>query len=42
MIQMGGLSTFSPLAALKMRSFFKGAKGMMKIRSLRFEKMGFA
>lgn len=28
MIQMGGLSTFSPRAALKIRSFFNGAKGM--------------
>lgn len=29
MIQMGGLSTFSPRAALKMRSFFKGANVMV-------------
>lgn len=26
MIQMGGLSTFSPLAALKIKSFFNGSK----------------
>lgn len=25
MIQIGGLSTFSPLAALRIKSFFKGA-----------------
>lgn len=29
MIQQGGLSTFSPLAARNMRSFFKGANDIV-------------
>lgn len=35
MIQIGGLSTFSPLAALKIKSFFNGSKeGILVLENL--------
>lgn len=35
MIQIGGLSTFSPLAALKIKSFFNGSKeGILMLENL--------
>ncbi|KND97280.1 hypothetical protein QG37_06501 [Candidozyma auris] len=35
MIQIGGLSTFSPFAARKIRSFFKGSNGIVVREDIR-------
>lgn len=35
MIQIGGLSTFSPFAARKIRSFFKGSNGIVNRENIR-------